>query len=213
MIELESKKRMESLKQSIETATGESYEDFTGAVKALAYITKLFNRTKRLSFYGDSEIESIDIYLAQPIINASEMFSYTPNLKTMVGLNTSQCTEFSRVFYGSGIVSIQEPFDISKATGGAYFHPFRDALNLVDIRFVLETIKVSIQFGSRVLSGESIQSIFGGLNTEATGNTLTLRQVAVKKAFETSEGANDGDTSETWNALVASKPNWTITLN
>lgn len=33
MIELESVKRMESLKQSIETATGESYEDLTGAVK------------------------------------------------------------------------------------------------------------------------------------------------------------------------------------
>ena len=59
---------------------------------------------------------------------------------------------------------------------------------------------------------DSIESIVSALWDGASGKTLTLSLTAVKKAFETSSGANDGNTSEEWLALVASKPNWTITL-
>jgi hypothetical protein len=37
---------------------------------------------------------------------------------------------------------------------------------------------------------------------------LPLR--AVNKAFETSEGANDGKTSTEWETLIGTKTNWTI---
>ena len=59
---------------------------------------------------------------------------------------------------------------------------------------------------------ESIESIIRALWDNASGRTLTLSLTAVKKAFETSSGANNGNTSEEWLALVASKSNWTITL-
>ena len=84
---------------------------------------------------------------------------------------------------------------------------------LKDITIKPNSLKLSFSIPSPVLSAESIQSTIGGLNSEVTGQTLTIPRNAAKKAFETSEGANDGDTSETWNALVASKPNWTITLS
>ena len=62
------------------------------------------------------------------------------------------------------------------------------------------------------LSYDSIVSIISHLSDTATGQTLTLSKAAVNKAFETSESANDGSTSAGWQALVASKPNWTFSL-
>ncbi len=59
---------------------------------------------------------------------------------------------------------------------------------------------------------ESIESIIYALWDSASGKTLTLSLTAVKKAFETSPGANDGNISEEWLSLVASKSNWTISL-
>ena len=65
---------------------------------------------------------------------------------------------------------------------------------------------------STLLDRESIESIVNALSTSVTGQTLTLSLTAVKKAFETSEGANDGNTSEAWTTLITTKSNWTITL-
>lgn len=66
---------------------------------------------------------------------------------------------------------------------------------------------------STKLVKESIESIVRALWDNASGKTLTLSITAIKKAFETSSGANDGNTSEEWLTLVASKSNWTITLS
>jgi hypothetical protein len=60
------------------------------------------------------------------------------------------------------------------------------------------------------LSKASLVSIVNALSSTTTGLTVTLRLDAVKKAFETSEGANDGMTSDEWLQLIATKPNWTI---
>ena len=59
---------------------------------------------------------------------------------------------------------------------------------------------------------ESIESVIAALWDGASGKTLTLSLTAVKKAFETSSGANNGNTSEEWLTLAATKSNWTITL-
>lgn len=60
------------------------------------------------------------------------------------------------------------------------------------------------------LSKASLTSVVNALSSTTTGLTVTVRASAVKKAFETSEGANDGMSSEEWLTLVATKPNWTI---
>lgn len=71
---------------------------------------------------------------------------------------------------------------------------------------------LSFQYSSK-LDKESITSIVSILSTSVSGKTLTLSKAAVNKAFETSEGANDGSTSDEWNTLVASKSNWTVSLS
>lgn len=65
---------------------------------------------------------------------------------------------------------------------------------------------------SKKLTRASIESIVGALSDTASGQTLTLAEAAVAKAFEVSEGANDGIASGDWDTLVNTKTNWTITL-
>jgi hypothetical protein len=84
---------------------------------------------------------------------------------------------------------------------------------------VLENVKFegfipkSISFASsKKLSKASITNVIEHLSPTATGQTATFAKYAVNKAFETSEGANDGSTSAEWNALIAPKSNWTISL-
>lgn len=211
-MELKSVEKIKALIESIETVTGESYEDLTEAVQALKdyYLIDIITG---YTFCDNKTITRINIYLPHPMVEFSATFSGASSLKYIKGINLSKCQRMINTFLSCPVEVIEEPCDVSSLINNAYNHTFIHANRLKEIRFILETIKANIAFGSYVLSGESIQSIFGGLNSEATGNTLTLRRNAVKKAFETSEGANDGDTSETWNALVASKPNWTITLN
>lgn len=59
------------------------------------------------------------------------------------------------------------------------------------------------------LNKESHISIVNAFSTAAE-ITATLSEAAVDKAFETSEGANDGITSAEWSALIATRPKVTI---
>ena len=54
--------------------------------------------------------------------------------------------------------------------------------------------------------------VITALSSTATGKTLTLKKTAVENAFETSEGAADGSTSDEWTTLLGAKTNWTISL-
>lgn len=62
------------------------------------------------------------------------------------------------------------------------------------------------------LSKASHTSIINALSATTTGLTVTFSLTAVNKAFETSEGANDGSSSGEWTDLIATKSNWTISL-
>lgn len=62
------------------------------------------------------------------------------------------------------------------------------------------------------LNKASITSFINALSTTTSGFTITFSETAVNNAFETSSGAADGSASAEWNALVATKSNWTITL-
>lgn len=55
---------------------------------------------------------------------------------------------------------------------------------------------------STLLSKTSIENIVSCLSTTSTGQTLTLSQTAVDNAF----------TKDEWNALIADRTNWTISL-
>ena len=63
-----------------------------------------------------------------------------------------------------------------------------------------------------ILDKESHIKLVNILSDTTSGLSVTVSDVAVNKAFETSAGENDGSSSAEWTALINSKPNWTIKL-
>lgn len=86
--------------------------------------------------------------------------------------------------------------------------------DLSEIRFLDGSIiGNNIKFTSRYLTYNSIVNIINTLSTTTSGLTVTLSLVAVNKAFETSENANDGSNSVEWKTLIDTKKNWTVNLS
>ncbi len=92
-------------------------------------------------------------------------------------------------------------------------YSFGTCPKLKEIRFegVIGTPNFNIST-AKGLSKESIISVINALSTNTSGIAVTLSLEAVNKAFETSEGANDGSTSAEWLALIGTRSNWTISL-
>jgi hypothetical protein len=134
-------------------------------------------------------------------------------------VDASQATNMGAAFYGSynsvqGLVTV-ERLIVSENTVfvGNTFQ---------DCQF-LEHLTVEGVFGNSInlqwstkLSKNSIKSVISAANdqydTNYAGFTVTLSLAAVNKAFETSEGANDGSESEEWLNLPVGDPLYTISL-
>jgi hypothetical protein len=119
----------------------------------------------------------------------------------------------NEMFYEARSLETIEEIELPYSAGSAS-NAFTNCIALKNVTFVgPKAVTGSISFQScTLLTKESITSIVNILSATASGKTLTLSKVAVDKAFETSEGANDGSTSTEWATLVATKTNWTISL-
>ena len=62
------------------------------------------------------------------------------------------------------------------------------------------------------LDKESIVSAINALSATTSGLSITLSRTAIDNAFEEVEGRGDGSWTTEWSNLVATKPNWTISL-
>ena len=126
------------------------------------------------SFCTGAQIENIDFYInGNNPTTFRQAFYGTNKLKTMKGCNTSNATDLYWFLHQSAVEEIEMPFDLSKATN--VISAFATATNLKRIFFDEETIKISISFnGCTKLIAESVQSIFDGLSSTVTGQTLTL---------------------------------------
>lgn len=174
--------------------------------------------------------------------SATSMFRTSPiaNLKQRleecgVRLDTSKCQAFNTVFYSSQILVIPT-IDMSNAeygTDGCFVNcwslttiekiifsektliekMFTNCGELQEVIFegVIAKNGLDLQWSTK-LSKASWQSIIGVLSANTSGLSMTGSLASVNKAFETSEGANDGSTSTEWLNLIATKPNWTIKL-
>lgn len=132
-------------------------------------------------------------------------------IKSLTLRNTKNVSSWGNAFRNCLVLETISELDCSSSTG--FSQTFQACHALRNIDFVPQTIPKSIAFTSKELTVESAKSIIGGLNSEVTGQTLTIPLAVIKREFETSEGANDGDTSEAWITLKNSKSNWTITLS
>lgn len=91
-----------------------------------------------------------------------------------------------------------------------WFNQCKELENL-KVNGVFDKNALNLQHSTK-LSKASITSVINALSTTTSGISMTLSKTAVNTAFETSTGAADGSTSAEWQALVATKINWTISL-
>ncbi len=90
---------------------------------------------------------------------------------------------------------------------------FSGSTVLEDVTFTEGSIKQNITIkDSPVLRKDSIISLINGLASSASGKIAIVNLTAVNNAFESSEGAADGSTSQEWADLIATKANWTISM-
>ena len=93
------------------------------------------------------------------------------------------------------------------------FQTFTGCSSLKHIAFMSDIKTSDLNLSScTLLDKASISSVVHSLSDDARGLSVTLSRAAVNKAFETSEGANDGAMSGAWVVLIGFKVNWTISL-
>ena len=153
--------------------------------------------------------------------NISDFFA-----KQGVKLDFSQCTSFVEAFGQPGIVGV-DVVDTRNANNITSMCVWNNRLkeirklilkndgsqtslnafvgtNVLETLFIEGVIGTDFLVQSKVLNRASIESIVNHLS-DTVGATLTLNKSAVNKAFETSNGANNGSSSDDWLNLIASK--------
>ena len=104
--------------------------------------------------------------------------------------------------------------DLIECTDKVKFsNAFNNCSNLQNIKFkgVIANNGLDLHWSTK-LTKESIISVINVLSTTTSGLAVTLSEIAVNKAFETSTDANDGIDSNEWETLAATRSNWTISL-
>jgi hypothetical protein len=129
-------------------------------------------------------------------------------------ISTISCTTPNNLFAHCQSLRIVELVILREDGGQTLSNAFLNCNLLEEIRFAGK-IATNVSFAQSVyLSKASIQSIYAALivSGDASQYTITLSKAAVNKAFETSEGANDGSTSTEWQNLVSGTP-WRTVLS
>lgn len=126
-------------------------------------------------------------------------------------LDLSSCTVIQLGLYNMEnikeltIINLRENCSFDRALGYCY--------SLEELNISGTIGKSGLDFkNSGKLTKTSWYSVINALSTTTTGLSITGSLTSVKKAFETSPGANDGDTSTEWLELQNSRSNWTISL-
>jgi hypothetical protein len=174
--------------QSGVLGTTEETVTVTKKVEQLIDKMKLFVCTESFYVGSNYQKESIDFYIDLPyVVQMPGLLVNNKYVKRMVGVNTSIVKGFSQAFMNSVIEEIERPFNFSGITNKNNINTaFRNAHHLREVRFEQQTLKYDIYFSSEFLSADSVQSIFGGLNSEVTGQTLTL-----PKEFKNADGTTN----------------------
>jgi hypothetical protein len=209
MIELESVKRMESLKQSIETVTGESYEDLTGAVKGAVDKAKMediwyqfsgkwtqmprfsntdievfprinFEKMQYITMQNMVNIKRIDYYInCGKVLNLSDCFKGCTSLEYIKGIDVSNTNALTGIFKDCGKLKTIEEPLYFKSANGL-INPFNYCESLEDVLFVPNHIKHSFTIAqSPKLSEKSKQSIVDALMYVETAQTLSVSKQVV----------------------------------
>lgn len=139
---------------------------------------------------------------------ASSMFQNTKT-KRLPELNLTHTMDYNEDYglYMTFRDSLVETIDkLIVAENLKYNYTFQFCTKLKNIVFE-GVIGQAINFQwSTLLSHDSIVSVINALSTTASGQTATFSKTAVNNAF------TGGSTGSEWQTLIATKPNWTISL-
>lgn len=131
--------------------------------------------------------------------NSANMYAYSSVTDTVAPIDLSRATNNTGSIFANAnkMVTIRKII-VSETTPTI---GFTNCSKLQNITFE-GVIGANANFQWCPLSRASIENIVSVLSTTVTGKTLTLKQSAVEAAF----------TTEEWETLAATKPNWTIAL-
>jgi len=155
--------------------------------------------------------EMFDLSSASSLYNAFGFCQKLKSIDTDLAVVNGTATLLNSVCRNcTSLVRVQK---ITAFPAAVWKNSFDNCTELVDITFdgTIGADGLDVHWSTK-LNKASITSVINALSADTTGFSVALSLVAVKKAFETSEGANDGNASDEWTALVATKPNWTISL-
>lgn len=140
-----------------------------------------------------------------PIVGSSgttpcQAIFYSNTLITDTKVEIVTSSNINNCFYKMSNCHTIRKLTVIEAT--SFTNAFVGCSSLMNIEFG-GTIGANISFeDSPLLSATSIESIINALSSTASEKTVTLSQTAVNNAFNTDE----------WNTLIATKPNWTISV-
>ena len=159
-----------------------------------------------------SAIAEVDFSECTDFYSTFAYFAISDEDRRFPAIDMRMATRTQAVFaWSTGIKKIEE-ISVSEAT--PYQLMFNGTSNLEEIRFKGTIAQNGLDFKSCTkLSKESIEDVIEHLSDSTGGLTVTFSKVAVDKAYEKSEGANDGSDCSVWlDDKNDYKPNWTIAL-
>ena len=137
-------------------------------------------------------------------------FYQCPDLEVVEDVGINNAYSFNSTFSSSPKIHTIECIYPDENTTFSDTFNWCDALVYLRVNGTIGKNGFNVRY-SKKLDKESHISVFNAFSTTAT-ISATFSKVAVDKAFETTEGANDGSTSAEWIALVGTRPNVTILL-
>lgn len=139
-------------------------------------------------------------YPLNNITAATSMFSSNRMTRVAYPIDLSNCANCSYMFSQCASLTTISELTFSETITNAS-NMFASCKSLTTIT-VKGTIATAVVMGSCPLNRDSILSVVNALSNDVTGKTLSLNKAAVNAAF----------TTEEWDAVAATKSNWTITL-
>lgn len=135
-------------------------------------------------------------------------FLLTDKLEELPPMTRNGGTLYGAFDYCTSLHTIEKIILNLPMTDAAAFESTFDGCHaLVNVLFEGNNIVQDISFrDSKLLSHDSIVSVINNLSTNVSGKTATFSKTAVSNAFE------GGSTGSEWQALIATKSNWTISL-
>lgn len=190
--------------------TGDNFYPKYDIILKTSYATYAFFNSSQLTIDLVERMNDLGIkFVFDNFTNAAEIFCNS-GITHLGELDFSAVTTGYGAFFGAANLTTIDKLIVSEATDfDSVFYACRALENLI-IDGTIGQNEFNVRHSP--LNKASLTSIINALSDTTTDLTVTLSLTAVNNAFETSEGAADGSTSEEWLALVETKSNWTISL-